>query len=74
MAAAGSITTKRVPSVDALIFSERVYTVLCLDIVGAVAAFIGAAAIAALAWDKPGPAWAGGWLAITMLRWLCGFC
>ena len=67
MAAAAATTTKRAPSVDTLVFAERVYTVLRLDIAGAAAAFIGAAAIAALAWDKPGPAWAGGWFAITMI-------
>ncbi len=66
MAAAATITRKSVPTVDTLVFAERVYTVLRLDIAGAAAAFIGAAAIAALAWHSPGPAWAGGWFTITM--------
>ena len=56
----------RAPSAATLVFAERVYTVLRLDIAGAVAAVIGAVVIAALAWDKPGPAWAGSWFVITM--------
>ena len=66
MAAATKPTTKRAPSVDALVFAERVYTVLRFDIASPIAAAIGAAVIAALAWDKPGPAWAAGWFAVML--------
>ena len=50
------------PSVDRLVFAERVYTVLRFDLAGPVAALIGAALIAALAWGPAGPAWISGWL------------
>ncbi len=66
MAAAANTTTRRATSVDALVFGERVYTVLRFDIAGPIAAVIGAAVIAALAWEKPGPAWAAGWLALML--------
>src|SRR6187399_3683503 len=55
-------TTRRAPSVDTLVLAERIYTVLRFDFTGPVAAVIGAAVIAAFAWDKPGAAWAAGWL------------
>lgn len=54
------------PSVSALVSAERVYTVLRFDAAGPVAGVIGAGVIAALAWDKPGPAWAAGWFAAVL--------
>lgn len=68
--AATPSTTRRAPnapSVDALVFAERVYTVLRFELAGPIAALIGAAVIAALAWDKPGPAWAAGWFAVMLV-------
>jgi signal transduction histidine kinase/CheY-like chemotaxis protein len=61
-------TTKpiRAPGVEALVFAERVYTVLRFDIASPIAAVIGAAVIAALAWEKPGPAWAAGWFILML--------
>ena len=56
----------RASGVDALVFAERVYTVLRFDIASPIAAVIGAAVIAALAWEKPGPAWAAGWFIVML--------
>lgn len=53
--------TRRMPSVDALVAAERVYTLLRFDVAGTAASVIGAVLIAALAWEKPGPLWAAGW-------------
>jgi signal transduction histidine kinase/ActR/RegA family two-component response regulator len=64
---AATINTTRAPTVDTLVFAERVYTVLRFDIANPIAAVIGAALIVALAWDKPGPAWAAGWAILILV-------
>ncbi|MEQ1776416.1 MAG: response regulator, partial [Burkholderiales bacterium] len=58
--------TTRAPTVDALVFTERVYTVLRFDITNPIAAVVGTAAITAFAWDQPGPLWAAGWAVLTL--------
>jgi len=59
-------TTTSTSSVEALVFTERVYTVLRFDLARLIAAVVGAAAIAAFAWGKPGPAWASGWAVLLI--------
>src|SRR5262245_29355717 len=66
MAASKNTIIKHAPGVEELVFAERVYTVLRFTIASPVAAVVGAAAIAALAWDQPGPAWAAGWFAVLL--------
>ena len=63
---AASTTTARAPDLATLVFAERVYTVLRFDLTGLVATVAGAAVIAALAWAKPGPAWAAGWFVVIL--------
>jgi signal transduction histidine kinase/CheY-like chemotaxis protein len=58
---AATTPAARTPGVDTLVDAERVYTALRFDFTGPVAAVAGAAAIAALAWEKPGSVWATGW-------------
>lgn len=66
MATTTSTQSRRAPSVAALVFAERVYTVLRFDFVIPVATVTGAALIVALAWSQPGPLWAAGWFAAVM--------